>query len=154
MTITRRPRTANKGKLQQKLDEVVKRVVGSSSSPSSSTRDDDDDDVCSEYGGECKNENNEDALETTMPDEALLGTISSPSSYIDLALLNPYGGIDTENLTRSLSLLPKERTGKEDGQQDLRTRLASQLDRAHATILAEESAALQALRQQIQLTLL
>ncbi|KAI0450008.1 hypothetical protein F5B21DRAFT_529348 [Xylaria acuta] len=126
--------------------------------------DDDDDDVHSNYG----EEEEEEEEETTLPLDPNTTTINpieptlsisisspspspSPSSYASLASLNPYV-LDAEDLARRLSLLLLLPLSPEPPREDRhgrdRARLARQLDRAHASVKAEECAALQILRRQ------
>ncbi|GAW15548.1 hypothetical protein ANO14919_049620 [Xylariales sp. No.14919] len=145
--------TNNRGpsELQQKLNAVVKRVVGEDTYPSSpysppSSDDNDDDDTTSHYG--------EDApiAHHASTDER---SILSPSSYTSLASLNPYS-VAPEDLAQHLSPSSPsppgaERGTREDRHKQEEARLAQQLDRAHAAVVAEEDAALRVLRQQTRL---
>ncbi|TGJ79247.1 hypothetical protein E0Z10_g9517 [Xylaria hypoxylon] len=147
-------RNRRPSQLQQKLNAVVRRVVGehtysslasfSENSPPSSG--DEDEDVSSDYGED------EPTIHHTSTYEP---SISSPSSYTSLASLNPYS-IDSEDLARHLSLLSPSLSGmkirpREDRQKQDEAQLARQLDHAHAAVVAEECVALRVLRQQTQL---
>ncbi|KAI3317389.1 hypothetical protein HD806DRAFT_372342 [Xylariaceae sp. AK1471] len=151
-------RTRDMSELQQKLNAVVERVVGettsSNSNPNSESNPNEegkptgeDDDLCSEYGDD------EEPKAAIASKSIGLSTesISSPSSYRDLASLNPYTlALDTQDLERRISILsPSSR--EEDKHKEDMARLAGQLDRAHAAIMAEEAAALRALRDQTRL---
>ncbi|KAI0542801.1 hypothetical protein GGR58DRAFT_522878 [Xylaria digitata] len=144
-----RPSTyTRQSELQKKLNAIVKRVIGEStpapSFPDSSSELDSDD--CSEYG--------EDAPPPPPPHHRIStheSSISNPSSYTSLASLNPYS-IAPEDVGEHLALFPPPpSSGQGDKHAQDEAWLARQLDRAHAAVVAEEDAALQALRQQTRL---
>ncbi len=124
----------------------MKRVTGvsvPSSSPNTPSTDDSDD---SDYGEEEENDNTRPKHREPL---ASPSSLSSASSYISLASLNPYV-VDAEDLAQHLSLLSPSLAGAEiqDRHEQDSARLARQLDHAHAAVVAEESAALRVLRQQ------
>ncbi|KAH8163052.1 hypothetical protein CIB48_g5177 [Xylaria polymorpha] len=108
------------------------------------------DDIHSNYGDD--EAGGEDEHDKTLPGpkateltEKLTLSISSPSSYASLASLNPYT-LDADDLAHRLSLITAEPFAREDRDKE---RLARQLDHAHESVKAEESAALQVLQQQL-----
>jgi hypothetical protein len=175
---TKRPR--DKTGLQQKLDAVVERVVGEAINPDSDSDPnkeerttnedhDNDDDLRSDYGDEDEPQTAAAAAVVVADKSTMrrsIEAISSPSSYIDLASENPYtlthDAAEDANppphtvvLSHSLSPSPSPSSlsleGEEDKHQRDAARLAWQLDRAYAAIVAEEVVALRALRERTRL---
>ncbi|KAI8949793.1 hypothetical protein F4801DRAFT_385478 [Xylaria longipes] len=175
-TLPHTHRSGDVSELQEELSAVIKRVVGESTScsssplspssspspsyPSSSSPlppsspdetppldndDDDDDDVHSNYG-----DKEDTTINPPEPTEPNL-SISSPSSYVSLASSNPYV-LDAEDLACRLSLISPGPSVREDQHSQDRARLLRQLDRAHASVKAEECAVLRVLRWQTRLS--
>ncbi|KAI1750493.1 hypothetical protein F4782DRAFT_548617 [Xylaria castorea] len=179
LTLTRAHRSHNRSELQQKLSVIIKRVIGedtsysppslsssssslsplsspssfsSSSSLSLSSLDKpppQDDDTHSNYGDEDTTLQDSNPTNPSEPTEST-PSISSPSSYASLASLNPYV-LEAGDLARQLSLISSGPSARENRHDQDRARLARQLDRAHASVKAEERSALRVLRRKTRI---
>ncbi|KAI8631605.1 hypothetical protein F5Y19DRAFT_493481 [Xylariaceae sp. FL1651] len=153
LSVTRGRRSSNLSELQQKLNAVVKRVVGENKGlgegdATTSYEGDENDDTCSEYG---ETKNHEAEAAASKAGEIDIMTISSPSSYADLASLNPYAANHQDLGEQISAAVLSNGVAREDEFKEAMARLSWQLDCAHAAVIAEESAALQVLRHQTQL---